>query len=421
MNIIVVLLSCLMFSVFAYPAFVGLQKTKNFPLIILLVIPTVYFSVGLLPLSSRRDYFEYEFWYFSLFVLNLAVLSGWWFASIFSRINFKSVYKLSEKRWFSHLPIAGIYISSIAAIAVVAQFGILALDPSKRFLVSSVYLYSIELGVSASILYIAQQDMLGKIKLKSMIFLGCGMALILTASGYRSQLALLICGVGLYFLLVQVVFLRLDVKKLSINLSIGMFVFLAILAVGYYMRVEFSGGDILSFEDRVLELDILAPNLLLPILPIHESARENIGVAYSAISRSSMISGFVNLDSFVWIELLTILPGYSQTSTGILGQVINNSDSAFLTPGVIGGLYISHGLAGVFIYFFLCAILVRFLWAKAIVDKDKYNLGVLAIFFVYYTHFMYRGIFRPMYFLVFIFIVFSLISVAGKYKSIKRD
>lgn len=401
-------LVCTTMGLLAYLGSRFLLKSKHLPLVLLTAIPTIYYGLGLLPISSRRDYFDSVFWLESIFIINASIFSGWHLAGLAVKKQLRQ-FSSRNTKLLEFIFLCIFTIGAFAAVLVVVQYGVVLLNPNIRFLISSYYLYSIELIVVAVIFLFALKQQNGSITRTYTFVLLISSSIFLSASGYRSQIVLLLVGLILYYLISQNLQPESkSFKTIPRRAGFGVFAVFLILSVGYYLRVEFSGDGILGWEQRVAELEIANSNFLLPLLPIHESARENMGVTTTALNRLPDIAGFGSLNSFIWIELLTLLPGYSETATGILGQVVNRSQSDFLTPGVIGGLYISHDYIGLIIYFCGISALARHLWKNAIRSNDHAYYASLSIFFIYYIHFMYRGIIRPMYVIVFILLALVL-------------
>jgi hypothetical protein len=148
------------------------------------------------------------------------------------------------------------------------------------------------------------------------------------------------------------------------------FILFLFLGLSFYLRVEFSGGDILDWESRVAEQDIFLPNLILPILPIHDSARETLGIAEISLERASLLGSIVDIQAIFFMDLLTILPGFSSTATGLLGDVVGNSDEMFLVPGSLGALLLSFGFTGLSVFYLFIGFLVRKISSAYEVSRD---------------------------------------------------
>jgi hypothetical protein len=387
-----------------YLLFLLIAKSKRLPIVIILTFTIVYYISGLLPITTRRDYLDGLLWSNLIFFTCISFLFGMILGRI--RINKNSrdliwgCYNLNNVV-FNFLFI----LSFCSCLFILKNHGLLIINPESRFGVSTYWIYFIEFFITAVIgkaaVYICQ---IGKIPKKYFltIFVASIMVVVI---GYRNQLFILWIGIFLLYLYSKhkylSSFLIRNYKKIYSLISIG----LVASTLMFYMRVQFSTETILNWSDRVIEHEIVGKDYMMPFLIIHDSSRETMGVAQLAFERIDQINNYIPLYYFMWMDISTILPGFSQTATGVLGQVVANSTEMFLTPGSIGGIYISYGTFGICVIYTLMGCIFQRLWMVFKKNNSPEILTLLVIMSVYFIQFTYRGIPKPMYFLALLLVL----------------
>ena len=157
--------------------------------------------------------------------------------------------------------------------------------------------------------------------------------------------------------------------------------------------------------------------MCLFFFPIRKASREWMGVAQIALARMREIERFCPRYLFILNDLATILPGKQTTSGQALGAVVNNSDNVSLTPGSLGGLYISWGFAGVIGFHFFIGAILSYLWNSYRRRGSPWHLICCILILIYLVQFTFRGLFKPMYILMLVVVWF----IWAWSKLLKRD
>jgi hypothetical protein len=400
--IIGTLLTSAMIGVGLYLSYPFLWRLENKPRAVMGTFLFVFYLLGLLPLSSRRDYIDYQFWSACLAIALVSYVVGWSFgARRKNQGRIAAPASLHMGRFYALFS-----ISAVMVVYILAKYGLLINNPEARFSVSTVVIYFIEFSLIASLAYVVLKSDPRSIS-RSFVFVALAFLMLLT-TGYRNQAVLLIYGTLLAFYLKAKEKQKVH-KARRFAVSIVVASLMVVIGYTFYLRVENSGADVISWSGRIAEFDYVLPEFMLPLLPIHESARETLGVADVALDHINEIDAVVPRWLFIFMDFSTLLPGVSATATGLLGQVVNQSYEAFLVPGALGGLYISFGLTGILVYFLLLGLSSGYLWRRYTVCRDSAALLYLIVLIVYSTQFLYRGVFKPMYVAAFI-VVYLLID-----------
>lgn len=376
-------ISSLVLAALATMLYLLLSKSNNKPLVILFSFTLLFHSMGLLPLSNRRDYIDFSYWWIALALALASLWAGGRYGELRSkRRNEINIYDVRKKNIVIILA-----ISALSALYIASTHGLLIFHPELRFGVSSTYLYLIEGSLVAGIVLFTSNK---TPSLQKKALIGCSIILLLLSTGYRNQAVLFLLGIGLIY------FFTSNRTPKTTLIYTGFVLMFSLLAISFYLRIE-NSEDILNWSSKIIEQEIFAPSVILPILPIHDSAREVMGVAEVALNRKEHIKYFTSLTNLFFLDMWTLIPGRTLTGTSILGVVVGNSDSMYLVPGSLGALLISFGYLGVVTLYFSCGYLVSYLWATYKSSQQPIHLSSIVIFIIYFIQFTYRGFPKPMY------------------------
>ncbi|MHA8018616.1 hypothetical protein ACX94F_00980 [Stenotrophomonas hibiscicola] len=381
-----------------------LLSTRSSPYTILFTFTLVFYVLGLLPITSRRNYIDSGFWTALLITSLAAMLAGSWLAKATARKReHHSTAAISK---FRTLTIYG--ASLAAAIYIVSTAGLLLFKPEARFSVGSTWVYLVEFSIAATICIVSERFVSSKPLGRLMPVAIAAQSVMLLAIGYRNQLALLWLGIGLIYLFTKASKLRS--RSIFVKSAAAAFAALLLMSALLYARIEFSGDSIISWNARIDQFDIVLADYMLPVLSIHDASRETMGVAQIAIDRIGDIQQSTSNVGFFFMDMMTLLPGHSETATALLGQVVGNSDEMYLVPGLIGALYISFGIIGVIAFYALAGFGLQRLWIsyQRSGNARTFSLAIVAV--IYLIQMTYRGIPKPMYIAAAIIVIYCFSS-----------
>lgn len=396
------------FSFALFPAVVHISRRPDLAFIGMLVI---YYSFGLLPLTTYRGYIDQQMWWGVLAVAVATFMVG---RAAAGRLPVRAAHEPLNVSFRSSAAAFSLLISAGCAIWIVATHGLVTLNPEARFAISAKLSYIVEISIPVVISkFCFDLCRLGRFSWRQLQLPLMTLLMLLTL-GYRNQPILLIIGLIIpVFVSVQdSSHLRRYRLTFASILPAAMFCF----GILYLIRTNNSAGRTLSWESTVREFDVLLPEFTLPYVPLHLAAREGMGVAESSLTKIDEISDYVNRSWFFFSDFLTMLPGYSVTSGRVLGMVVNGREDSSLTPSILGGLMIGYGTLGVAAFFLLSGFFMGRLVKLYERGRDPKSLALLTVSFIYMLELMNRGIFKPMYIIV--ILVVSLLF--RKSASIKR-
>lgn len=368
-----------------------------------------YYCVGLLGISTYRDYINTSYWAYAVAAGCSSFLLGAYFVG---RQKFRPVRDgaIKPKDYKINLGFSAgvLIISFLAAVIITATHGILFFNPEARFSVSAKLSYLVEFSLPVTLTIFCYSIARSKLSFK-MFLLPLFVLAMLLSLGYRNQPVLLLAG-----LMVALVFCRstdLKLSRLRFIVAFSVLGLVLFLGLSYLVRIDNSVGRTLDWETTISVFDIFLPELTLPIMPLHMASREGMGVTDIALQRLDDISIYVGRGWFFFLDFATVLPEFSLTSGRVLGLVVNLNETSSLTPSLLGGLLISYGLWGVVVFFVIMGAFIQYLWGRYISDGDPRYLSLLVVVAVYSVELTNRGIFKPMY--IFALLIVFFVSLRG--------
>lgn len=369
------------------------------PTLIIISFIVIFYSSGLFPLSLYRSYIETNFWIGLLSVAVLCILIGNFIGKFLGNKGEISEIK-NNKVLIINKNVVVIFslLSLLATGYITLRYGLLIINPSNRFLVPASIQYIVEFIIPVTISVFAYYYDPNKKNIKVILYAIMSI-LMLFSLGYRNQPMLVIIGCILVF-----VFKKFNGKTVFewnkiIKLSLGGMVLLVVFSLLFILRQE-SSTELLDWSSFVNFYQVNYYQLSMPIFPFHLSSREAMGVTTIALERIGQINSLLNNSSFFFQDLKTLLPGAQLTAGNILGRVVNLRDSVSLTPGLLGGLYISNGLLGLSIGFAAIGFLLSYYWHQFKRTNSHRSLALVVLALIYSLELVNRGIFKPMYIIV---------------------
>ena len=370
------------------------------PHCVYLSIFIIYYTFGILPLSTYRGYIDVMFWGGVLISAVLSFLLGVVIAKAFvkrlgaSASSTNIGYQVSFEKFF-------LLLSLGCFLYINLKHGVVFLNPEERFNISAKISYLVEFIIPVVICIVGSSSYTSKQKVYVFLF----SILVLLSLGYRNQPLLVVLGVCFVYLINLDVSTLLRFRSLAATVIASLYFF---LGLAFLIRTNNSIGRTLDWAASIKEFEIQVPLLALGLMPLHQAAREGLGVAQIALERIDGVLESVSRAGFFWLDFSTMLPSFSLTSGRVLGEVVNLNETSSLTPSALGGLMISYGHIGVVLFFLLQGFLLSFLYAKFKYTRKEKYIPVLVVFLIYMLEFINRGIFKPMY--VFAVIIALLVS-----------
>lgn len=350
----------------------------------------IYYSMGILPFSTYRDYVSLWFWTFVALTFLASMVVGMKLGRIIANFGgavHKNTYVL---RGFTILHFI-ILISFCAAAMITVEHGLVFFNPEARFGVSAKLAYLVEFSIASILTLYCYSTSTQKRKVELLSF---AVFVMLLSLGYRNQPILLVIGMVLIKVQSASYLELIKFRKVfSYIFSAGIFLF----GLSYLIRINNSVGRTLNWKETILEFDILWPSFSLPFIPLHMAAREGIGVAELALERIDDVETYVSRVGFFFLDFLTMLPGYELTSGRVLGYVVNLNDTSSLTPSVIGGVFLAFGWAGIILLPVVMMSIISYAYYKYKMTLDPHYKALTVLFAVYTIELINRGIFKPMY------------------------
>ena len=365
-----------------------------------------YYISGIFNISEYRDYIDIGYWFSCLLVACGALFFGNWLTGIVlgnsrgERIFFDVKY-----------PYALLIVAVLFAVYMYAKNGLLIISPEDRFGSSTVVSYMCEIAIFSVAALYAHYIYNGG----SLWFIPVGLFCVI-ATGYRNQTAMLLLAVVfIYFLSNRDKIVYSNKSRVYFSAIVSLILLLSSLS--FISRNDNSLGRTLPWQDLVRYYNINNHDAVLPFLTIHMSAREGMGVSEIALERIGDVGEFIDRKYLFFMDYLTMLPGESITPGRVLGVVVNLRDDSSLTPSILGGLSISYGMPGIFVFFLISGIIFGVLWKKFVLTRHPFYLMANSVFVVYMFELTNRGFFKPMYLFVFLIVIGFYV----KNKNIRSD
>ncbi|PAE09426.1 hypothetical protein CHI12_01125, partial [Terribacillus saccharophilus] len=206
---------------------------------------------------------------------------------------------------------------------------------------------------------------------------------------------------------------QLNFIRINLKLSLIVSVLLVLFSLLYILRIE-NSDNLYDFDKMTEFYDIPSPQLTLLLLPFHLQSREAMGVSEVAIERIDEINKYIDSNMLFIQDLVTLLPGDQVSAGNVLGIVVNLNPNVSLTPGLLGGLYLSYGLIGIISGLFILGCLVQYVWKKYLLTNSPYYLTLVTITSAYIIELINRGFFKPMYLIVFLILRFCIRRVINE-------
>jgi hypothetical protein len=363
----------------------------------------VFYILGLLPISSFRDYLDIPFWLFLMSVGMASFLFGWHFP-LWKRNSGRSIKLYNES--LSKVPVFFVlFISTAAAVFITASQGLTAINPDLRFATSPKFAYLVEACIPATIILMVFKVTQNRRPIdKTVVCLVLYSSVLLLSVGYQNQLFILFLGAVLTIVFANkkrefIAWGRLKIRVIMACVCIsGIVIFTGM----FVMKLEMS-KRLLDLEQSVAYYNIKYADKILPVLPLHRAARDGMGVTQKALQKTTQIEEYCHKWPLILLDMATVLPGKQITSGQVLGIIVND-EKVSLTPGALGGLYLSWGLTGIIIFYFIIGVLLSYLWSNYILHNSPWHLIYCVLITIYLVQFTYRGLFKPMYLLVLIIV-----------------
>jgi oligosaccharide repeat unit polymerase len=401
-----IFLSAIIFSILIL--MLTMLKSKILaPLTIIIGFMIFYYTSGIVNLSEYRGYID-EYLWTKLLVFSVLSFIGGHILYGFVRNKYRITSTYNEISIFKSSLV--LLLAFIATIIITLQNGILLLNPGARSNVSAVLQYMVEFSIPVVILLF---NAYSKSHRKATILLVLITTLLLFSLGYRNQpMILLLC----IFLSIAISNRKkLNYFKINIKLSLIISILLVLFSLLYILRIEKS-DDLYDFHKMTDYYNVHSPQITLLLLPFHLQSREAMGVTEIAIERNTQVNKYIDSSLLFIQDIITLLPGDQISAGNVLGIVVNLNPNVSLTPGLIGGLYISFSLAGLVIGLFLLGYLVHSMWRKYLITNSAYHLTIVTIMSAYIIELINRGFFKPMYIIVFIILRFCIRRITNEEK-----
>lgn len=385
----------LMLAVLAMVFFNGIIAFIGVPGRFYAAFVVFYYMMGIWGISTYRDYIDNVYWLCVMaFSIVCFILGGRIGDLLLRRGGVEAGDIVGGYKYNKLVAMVFIGASFLAALAVTVNHGILFFNPEARFAVSAKLSYFVEFSLPVTLTIFCYE--LSRTKLTLRLFvLPLFVLLMLLSLGYRNQPVLLIVG------LVMSIFYcsnsRIDFGRFKVVFGGAVFAGLVFLGFSYLVRIENSVGRMLGWRDTISIFDVVLPELTLPFIPLHMAAREGMGVTTIALDRLEDIASYVDRFWFFLLDFSTILPDFSLTSGRVLGLVVNLNETSSLTPSLIGGLLISYGVLGAFLFFLMAGMGLSIVWGAYKRTHDPKYLSLTIVSLVYMVELTNRGIFKPMY------------------------
>lgn len=388
------------FLIFLMTYFV--ERIKITPVLIFTIILIGYYTLGLLPVSDyRNENLNSNTWITYIMVTLCGIFFGHIISTVFLKKSHKKIVTFSIRKKLFKLSMLFIFISSVF---INLRYDFPIINPNSRFLVPATLQYVIEFSIPILVCYIAV-TINNKKKNKQVIGAFLIGIILLASIGYRNQIIIFtISNLLIYFSLHLSTLLKgKRLFKLSTRIGVSFFLTscLVLFSILFIARQE-NSVELLSWNDFVYRYNVFAYQYILPIFPIHLSAREAIGVTNIALERKEQIISLLEGTPYFFKDLLTLLPGEQLTSGQITGRAVNLSDNTSLTVGIMGGFILSGGIWILFIGFTIISFLLSYFWGSYVKSKNIQQLIITSLLLSYSLELMNRGIFKPMYILVLI-------------------
>lgn len=381
----------------------------NKPHWVYLFVFFTYYGSGILPMSTYRGYIDNAFWCVVLFIAVLSFFVGVLVGGFFVRS--RKLIPLEGRSYDVCFEKVFILLAFSCVVYINLKHGVVFLNPEERFNISAKISYMVEFIIPVVICIVGSVSYTNKAKVLIFSLSVCG----LLSLGYRNQPLLVVLGVCFIYLIKMDFSKVLKYRSLAASVVSLLYFF---LGFSFLIRTNNSIGRTLNWAASIKEFDIQIPFVALGIMPLHQAAREGLGVAQIALERIDGVLESVSRGGFFWLDFTTMLPTFSLTSGRVLGEVVNLNETSSLTPSSLGGLMISYSYFGVIFFFLVQGFILSYLYNKFRYTNDERYIPILVVFLIYMLEFINRGIFKPMY--VFAVIIACIVSGIWKGASYEK-
>lgn len=383
----------------------NLEKMTFHPLMIYILVLSFFYLLGFLNFSTYRSTLNNIDW-IVLIIISLTFLCiGYLIAILSSELVMRSkVFDKSDLKFNYKLYYSLMGLMSILAIFLNFRYGFPIFNPSNRFNVPAMYQYLVEFTVPATLCFLSYEIFVKNKILKGTYSLFWSI-LISASLGYRNQILILLLG---YVLLLSYLFIKSEVEnkystiKRALTVSILVSALFVFMGVGFINRQE-NSKELVNWHDFISYFEVQNYEYITPLMPIHLSAREAMGVTEVAFDRNESLTYLLQNNSLFFMDLVTLLPGQQPSAGSVLGKIVNLSDTTSLTIGIIGGLYVSGGIFFLVLGMAIIGFLNSFFWNlfKKTNNVTMFSLSIITL--TYSLELLNRGLFKPMYIIVMIF------------------
>lgn len=215
------------------------------------------------------------------------------------------------------------------------------------------------------------------------IFLMISTPLLLLPLGYRGYIVI--------FSIVVLIAL-FHIRRLTLPL---LFAMLGLITIASYfiwiVRYSAEGSGNISNMAEIYHFPI-DNSLLFYVYGVFREAVSLTGDIFLAVNRGNSLGG-----SLFVADLLTILPGKQQSGPMMLVPLLHGSGVAGLTVGIVGGLYIDFGTAGVAIGLLVIGFLCMASFRKMLNSMSVTSVVLYSIIMTDSLHYLNRGVFSVYY------------------------
>ncbi|MDP2228897.1 MAG: hypothetical protein Q8J78_15630 [Moraxellaceae bacterium] len=366
----------------------GLFLEKGF--ILLAVVLGVYLIIGFAPISLYRGEMKAETvsaYILFIFPFYLSILFLSW-------IRDRKVPSISlawggraETIFYAHMLVVW-----SGTVYVYVAYGNVFLNQDGRFFINPLVGYVVKSGLYAAI-YVACVRRLRSFKdFFVYVFLPIAPTILI---GSRGNVVAYVMAVGLYYFLISG---RVSIKGYAKSVAVIMLVFFVVTGIFYLRR---SGEGAFITVDELIYSYFHDDGYVSYILaPFHVAFRETIGLANRVIT-VGIVNEVTSYPLFV-ADMVTVLPGEQVAAGRALGEMMGVIGDGGLTPGLIGGIFLDYGHAGVIFAAVMLGLVLAFL--RKLSTHSHYWLIVFCVTIAQFVHLFHRGFVKPEYFLSYLII-----------------
>lgn len=172
--------------------------------------------------------------------------------------------------------------------------------------------------------------------------------------------------------------------------------FLILSGLSYFRRIN--NFDLIPAEDLLSSVGAESLGIFVGLM--HLAFRESIAIGQVLIDYSDALSVY-KYESLFFSDLLTMLPGKTYESGGVIVASMFAVDRGVgLTPGALGALIFDFGIFISMFFAFCLGFFLGRVYLKSVGDNGNLWLLLYLLLTIYILHYMHRGIPKPGYFFI---------------------